>query len=189
MLVYEYKLRVSSTQQAAIDEAIRITQFLRNTCLRVWLDGRRVSENDLQLACSRLAHAVAFVAPLNSQARQAAAARAWAAISRFYAHCQAKRPGKKGYPRFQRDCRSVEYKTTGWQLDPDGRHLTLTDGCGIGRMRLIGSRQVHTFPWSSSNGCGSCVGRMGTMRSSCCRPSAASRTCPPDGSWASIWAC
>ena len=137
---------MSSTQQAAIDEAIRITQFLRNTCLRVWMDGRRVSENDLQLACSRLAHAVAFVAPLNSQARQAAAARAWAAISRFYAHCPEKRPGKKGYPRFQQDCRSVEYKVTGWRLDADGRHLTLTDGCGIGRGNLIGSREVHTFP-------------------------------------------
>src|SRR5262249_6154804 len=146
LLVYEYKLRVSSTQQAAIDEAIRITQFLRTTCLRLWLDGRRVSENDLQLACSRLAHAVAFVAPLNSQARQAAAARAWAAISRFYAHCREKRPGKKGYPRFQQDCRSVEYKVTGWRLDADGRHLTLTEGCGIGRGNLSGSREVHTFP-------------------------------------------
>src|SRR5262249_36854681 len=146
MLIYEYKLKTTPAQQMAIDEAIRITQFLRNRCLRLWMDERGVGANDLQTACSRLAHQVAFVAPLNSQARHAAAARAWAAISRFYAHCQAKRPGKKGYPRFQRDCRSVEYKTTGWQLDPDGRHLTLTDGCGIGRMRLIGSRQVHTFP-------------------------------------------
>src|SRR5262245_31841070 len=59
MLVYEYKLRVSSPQQAATREAIRITQFIRNTCLRLWMEGRRVSENDLQLACSRLAHAVA----------------------------------------------------------------------------------------------------------------------------------
>src|SRR5262249_41851057 len=77
---------------------------------------------------------------------QAAAARAWAAISRFYAHCPEKRPGKKGYPRFQQDCRSVEYTVTGWRLDADGRHLTLTDGCGIGRGNLIGSREVHTFP-------------------------------------------
>ena len=89
---------------------------------------------------------VPFAAALNSQARQAAAARAWAAIERFYTNCREKRPGKKGYPRFQRDCRSVEYKQTGWQLDAAGKRLTLTDGCGIGQVRLIGSRELATFP-------------------------------------------
>jgi putative transposase len=146
MLVYEYKLRTTPAQQAALNEAIRITQFLRNTCLRLWMDGQGVGANDLQLACSRLAHEYDFVAPLNSQARPAAADRGWAAIQRFYANCRAKTPGKKGYPRFQHDCRSVEYKGTGWQLDPDGRHLTLTDGCGIGRVKLIRSRDLASFP-------------------------------------------
>ena len=61
-------------------------------------------------------------------------------------NCREQRPGKKGYPRFQRDCRSVEYKQTGWQLDADGKRLTLTDGCGIGQVRLIGSRDLTTFP-------------------------------------------
>src|SRR5215831_16983768 len=110
------------------------------------MEGRGITANDLQTACSRLAHEFAFVAPLNSQARQAAASRAWQAISRFYANCRAKRPGKKGYPRFRRNCRSVEYKVTGWQLAPDGRHLTFTDGCGIGRVTLLGSRELATFP-------------------------------------------
>ena len=84
--------------------------------------GVGVGANDLQLACSRLAHAVAFVAPpsLTCQARQAAADRAWAAIRRFSATCRERRPGKKGSPRFQHDCRSVEYTGTGWQLDPMG---------------------------------------------------------------------
>ena len=83
---------------------------------------------------------------LNSQARQVAASRAWAAIERFSTNCREKRPGKKGYPRYQRDCRSVEYKQTGWQLDREGKRLTLTDGSGIGRVRLIGSRELATFP-------------------------------------------
>jgi putative transposase len=39
MLLYEYKLRLSCAQQAAIDEAIRVTQFIRNKCLAP-LDGR-----------------------------------------------------------------------------------------------------------------------------------------------------
>jgi hypothetical protein len=38
VLLYEYKLRVSAAQQAAIAEAIRIAQFIRNKCLRLWMD-------------------------------------------------------------------------------------------------------------------------------------------------------
>ncbi len=110
------------------------------------MDGRGVTANDLQLLCARLAQEYPFAARLNSQARQAAASRAWAAIERFYANCREKRSGKKGYPRFQRDCRSVEYKQTGWQLDAAGKRLTLSDGGGIGRVRLIGSRDLATFP-------------------------------------------
>jgi putative transposase len=110
------------------------------------MDGRGVSATDLQLLCARLAQEYSFAARLNSQARQAAASRAWAAIERFYPNCREQRPGKNGYPRFQRDCRSVEYKQTGWQLDAVGKRLTLTDGCGIGPVRLIGSRELATFP-------------------------------------------
>jgi transposase len=155
MLTLEYKLRGRRAQFAAIDEAIRTVQFIRNTCLRLWMDQRDqrggtsvtgVTANELQTHCAVLARQHAFVAKLNSQARQQAADRAWAAIFRFYANCKAKAPGKKGYPRFQRRCRSVEYKVTGWRLEPDGRHITFTDGHGIGRLRLVGTRPIETFP-------------------------------------------
>jgi putative transposase len=101
MLSYEYKLRLSAPQQDAIDEAIRITQFIRNKALRLWMDGQDghgVAANDVQRLCSRLAAEFAFAARLNSQARQAAASRAWAAIERFYTNCREHRPGKKGFP-------------------------------------------------------------------------------------------
>src|SRR6266849_8851131 len=41
-----------------------------------------------------------------------------------------------------------DYKQTGWQLDDDGKHITFTDGCGIGRLRLVGNKKQHveTFP-------------------------------------------
>ncbi len=45
MLVYEYKLDSTKAQYAAIDEAIRITQFIRNKCLRKWMDEHGVSSN------------------------------------------------------------------------------------------------------------------------------------------------
>src|SRR5262249_39292004 len=67
MLLYEYKLRLSRAQQTAIDEAIHTTQFIRNKCLRLWMDGRGVSANDLQMLCARLAHDSPFAAHLTSQ--------------------------------------------------------------------------------------------------------------------------
>ena len=143
MLIYEYKLHGNQAQYAAIDEAIRVTQFIRNKCLRLWMDTRGTSKNDLQCYCAVLAKEFPFAARLNSQARQASADRAWFAISRFYDNCKTHQPGKKGYPRFQRDNRSVEYKQTGWKLEADGRHITFTDGCGLGRLRLVGNKGQH----------------------------------------------
>ena len=148
MLIYEYKLDGNKQQYAAIDEAIRVVQFIRNKCLHLWMDGRHISKNDLQCYCAVLAKEYSFAACLNSQARQTSSDRAWAAISRFYENCRNHKPGKKGYPKFQHDNRSVEYKQTGWKLDPDGRHITFTDGCGIGRLRLVGNpgQHIETFP-------------------------------------------
>lgn len=148
MLIYEYKLHGNQAQYAAIDEAIRVTQFIRNRSLRLWMDTRGITRSDLQYYCSTLAKDYPFASRLNSQARQAAADRAWSAISRFYDNCKNHKPGKKGYPKFQRDNRSVEYKQTGWKLEPDGKHITFTDGCGIGRLRLVGSseQRIEAFP-------------------------------------------
>ncbi len=148
MLVYEYKADGTKQQYAAIDEAIRVVQFIRNTCLRKWMDERGVSKNDLQAYCAALAKAYPFATRLNSQARQVAADRAWFAISRIYENCKNHKPGKKGYPKFQHNNRSVEYKQTGWKLEPGGKHIRFTDGCGIGRLRLVGNAKQHieTFP-------------------------------------------
>src|ERR1051326_8910583 len=153
MLILEYKLRTNQAQQQAIDEAIRTVQFIRNKCLRLWMDGRGVGDNDLQIYCSALAKEFPFAACLNSQARQTSADRAWLSIARFYKNCREKKPGKKGYPRFVHDNRSVEYKMTGWKLEPDGKCITFTDGNGIGTVHLIGAsperkkaRPIANFP-------------------------------------------
>jgi putative transposase len=148
MLINEYKIDGSRAQYAAIDEAIRIVQFIRNKCLRLWMDTRGTNRNDLQCYCAVLAKEFPFAACLNSQARQAAADRAWFAIARFYDNCKNHKPGKKGYPHFQHDNRSVEYKTTGWKLEPDGKHITFGDGSGIGRLRLVGNKgqRIEEYP-------------------------------------------
>ena len=148
MLIYEYKLHGNKAQYIAIDEAIRITQFIRNKALRLWMETRGTNSNDLQCYCAVLARSFPFASRLNSQARQAAADRAWSAISRFYDNCRNQKPGKKGYPRFQHDNRSVEYKQTVWKLETDGKHITFTDGCSIGRLRLVGNKgqRIEEYP-------------------------------------------
>src|SRR5215472_13561332 len=111
------------------------------------MDGRGIGDNDLQDNSAQLAQEYPFAARLNSQARQTSADRAWLSIARFYKHCREKKPGKKGYPRFKHDNRSVEYKMTGWKLEPDGKRITFTHGMGIGTMRLIGKKgSIETYP-------------------------------------------
>jgi putative transposase len=146
MLVLEYKVDGSKRQFAAIEEAIRTAQFIRNKCLRLWMDNRGINKFDLNTYSAQLAKEYPFASRLNSMARQASAERAWFAISRFYDNCKQKKPGKKGYPSFQHDNRSVEYKTSGWKLD--GRHIIFTDSCGIGRLKLVGNRnqRIEEFP-------------------------------------------
>lgn len=148
MLTYEYKLDGTSAQFAAIDEGIRVVQFLRNKCLRAWVD--RTDEGQSKFAMTAytavLAKEFDFAGKLGSQARQSSAERAWKAVDRFYTNCNEKKPGKKGYPRFKKDCRSIEYKVAGWTLEPDGKHITFSDGLGIGRLRLVGTRSIATFP-------------------------------------------
>ena len=142
MLTLDYKLDGTLAQYAAIDAAIHTVQFLRNTCLRAWMDRLPEGKNFETMSASTavLAHQFVFAGKLGSQARQASAERTWAAVSRFYANCKHQVPGKKGYPHFQHDCRSVEYKEADWHLAADGKHITFSDGCGIGTLRLIGTR-------------------------------------------------
>ena len=145
MLVLESKAYGNVGQFKAIDEAIRVTQFIRNKSLRLWMDGGAKSCFDLNKCTAVLAKGFDFANKLNSMARQSAAERAWSAISRFFDNCKKKLPGKKEYPKFQKDCRSVEYKTSGWKLAKDRKSITFTDKCGIGRLKLKGTRDLHFY--------------------------------------------
>jgi len=145
MLVLEFKVKGKVQQYSAIDDAIRTFQFIRNKALRFWMDNEKVNGFDLNKYCAVLAKEFAFAKELNSQARQSAAERAWFAISRFFDNCKSGIPGKKGYPQFQKDNRSVEYKTTGWNLSGDCRHITFTDKKGISRLKMLGTRDLNFY--------------------------------------------
>ena len=145
MLIFEFKVKGKPSQYSGIDDAIRTTQFIRNKAIRYWMDNRKVGRYDLNKYCAVLAKEFQFADELNSMARQSAAERAWSAISRFYDNCKKKVAGKKGYPKFQKDCRSVEYKTSGWKLSDDRKYITFTDKKGIGRLKLLGSRDLNFY--------------------------------------------
>lgn len=145
MLVLEFKAYGKSKQFTAVDEAIRTAQFIRNSCLRYWMDNKGANKFDLNKYCAVLAKEFPFANELNSMARQASAERAWSAISRFFENCKKGLPGKKGYPQFQKDCRSVEYKTSGWKLADDRKSITFTDKKLIGRLKLKGTRDLHFY--------------------------------------------
>ena len=145
MQVFEFKTYGNKSQFTAVDEAIRTAQFVRNSCLRYWMDNPKVDKYDLNKYCAVLAGDFSFANELNSQARQASAERAWSAISRFYDNCKKVTPGKKGYPQFQKDCRSVEYKSTGWKLNSDRKSIKFTDKKGIGKLKLKGTRDLHFY--------------------------------------------
>ncbi len=162
MIVIEYKLKGKSKQYQAIDEAIRTCQFIRNKSIRYWMDNKKVGKYDLSKLSTKLGKEFDFAKRLNSTARQSSAERAWSAISRFYDNCKKrtargevsspiarskqKIPGKKGFPKFSKRTRSVEYKQSGWKLDNQTKkHITFTDKNNIGRLKLVGSRDIYFY--------------------------------------------
>ena len=143
MRTLEYKLITDSRQCILIGEAIRAFQFVRNKALRLWSDDRNRKAYDLNRYCAVLAKEYPFAEALNSQARQAAAERAAYAIQRYQKpDINGKRSAK---PKFQKDNRSVEYKTTGWKLSPDRRQITFKDGIGIGTMKMLGTHDLCAY--------------------------------------------
>lgn len=138
MRVLEFKLKGKEEQYRRIDDAIRTAQFVRNKSLDYWMNNRGVDKYDLNKYCAQLAKDFPFAKELNSMARQASAERAWSSITRFLENCKKGVKGKKGYPRFKKHSRSVEYKTSGWRLH-DPKHIEFTDGKKIGKLKLIGT--------------------------------------------------
>jgi putative transposase len=147
MLVFEAKLEGAKQQYERLSGAIRTARFVRNSCLRYWMDNKDIGKYELSAYCAVLGKEFPWAGKLNSQARQASAERAWSAIARFYDNCKKGKPGKKGFPRFKKHSShgSVEYKTTGWKLSEDRRTITFTDGFEAGSFKLWGTRDLHFY--------------------------------------------
>jgi len=147
MLVFEAKLEGENGQYEKLDEAIRTDRFVRNSCLRYWMDNQGVGRYELSAYCAVLAEQFKFAKNLNSMSRQASAERAWSAIARFFDNCKKIIPGKKGYPRFKKHQihASVEYKTSEWKLSDCRRYITFSDGFKAGTFKMWGTRDLHFY--------------------------------------------
>ena len=58
MLVFEAKLRGTDAQYAILDEMIRTARFVRNSCLRYWMENTGVNKYDLNKYCKVLSRTV-----------------------------------------------------------------------------------------------------------------------------------
>jgi len=147
MLVFEAKLRGTDEQYAILDEMIRTARFVRNSCLRYWMDNKGVNKYDLNKYCRVLRKEFEWCKKLSAQACQASAERAWSAIARFFDNCKKKVPGKKGFPKFRKHQThgSVEYKVDGWALSDDRLTITFRDGFKAGTFKMWGTRDLHFY--------------------------------------------
>ncbi len=145
MFVYEYKVNPKPQQITAINEAIRTSQFVRNKVLRYWMDHRGVGKTEMFRYNTQLRKEFKFVEELNSHDCQTAVERVLKAVNRFYDNCKKQIPGKKGYPKFKKNTRSVEYKVSGWKLSDNKKYITFTDNKGIGTLKLIGTRDLNFY--------------------------------------------
>jgi putative transposase len=139
MLIREAKLKCveSAAQFRALDEAIRTAQCVRNRCIKHWMENKGTSKNDLQRLCAVLAQDVEqpWMRKLNAHARQASAERAWQSVANFYRRCKSNEK-KKGFPKFKKHSRSVEYKVSGYKLSADAMQIKFTDGFEAGTFDL-----------------------------------------------------
>lgn len=145
MFVYEFKVNPKPQQISAINSAIKTSQFVRNKVLRYWMDNRGIGQPEMFRYNTLLRKEFKFVEELNSHACQAAVERTLKAVNRFYENCKNQVKGKKGYPKFKKNTRSVEYKVSGWKLSEDRKYITFTDKKGIGILKLVGSRDLHLY--------------------------------------------
>jgi len=149
MIVIEYKTTPTNTQALLIDEAVRTVQFVRNKCLRYWMDSkdsdRSAGKYDLTKYTTILRKEYGWCNKLNSTAVQAAGERAWSSIARFYDNYK-KGIKPVGYPQFKKNNRTVEYKRSGWKLDSYNKRITFTDKFGIGTLKLKGTWDLALYP-------------------------------------------
>ncbi|WP_242053441.1 hypothetical protein [Nostoc parmelioides] len=87
------------------------------------MDNRGVGKTEMFIYNTLLRKEFKFVEELNSHACQTAVERVLKAVNRFYDNCKKQILGKKGYPKFKKNTRSVEYDVSGWKLSENRKPI------------------------------------------------------------------
>merc|ERR1712054_286251 len=111
-----FKIKGKTKQYQAIDEAIRTFQFVRNKCLRYWMDGQKVNRAELYRYNTKLRSEFSFVQDLNSHACQASVERCWSSIARFFDNCKRRRNAK------ERKRKKTKKKNTGKETKSENKN-------------------------------------------------------------------
>jgi len=61
MIVYEFKVKAHQNQYTSIDEAIRIGQFIRNKCVRFWMDAPKEEKVNYAAMCRLITRSLAKI--------------------------------------------------------------------------------------------------------------------------------
>jgi putative transposase len=130
-----------------LNEAIGTARFVRNICLRYWLDNKDIGRYELSAYWAVLAIQFELAKNLNFLAGQVRGERAWSVISRFYDNCKKHKPRKKGYPGFKKEQShgSVEYETNGWKLSEERRYITFSDCFKAVTFKMWGTCDWHFY--------------------------------------------
>ena len=147
MLVLPAKLEGTKEQYEKLNEAIRTACFVRNICLRYWMDNKDIGKYELSAYWAVLASQFVLAKNLNDLAGQARAERAWSVISGFDDNCKNHKPRKKGYPRFKKEQThgSVEYKTSEGKLSEERRYITFYDDFKAVNLKKWGTCDWHFY--------------------------------------------
>ncbi len=71
MLVFEAKLEGEKHQYEKLDEAIPTARFVRNCCIKYWIENKAIGRYELSAYCKVLTDEFSWANKLNSMARQA----------------------------------------------------------------------------------------------------------------------
>jgi putative transposase len=147
MLVFEAKLEGTKEQYGKLDEAIRTARFVRNSCLRYWMDNRDIGRYELSAYCAVLAREFEWANNLNSMARQASAERAWSAIARFYDNCKRKYQARKDTraSRKNRHMAALNIRPVAGSFPKIDDVSPFSDGFEAGTFKMWGTRDLRFY--------------------------------------------
>lgn len=156
MKVLEFKLYGRKEQFRCVDEAIRTSQFVRNKCLRYWIDnpGEKINKYALNKYCAVLASEFPFANKLNSMVSPFGRRCAndnlrlnalGVRLVDFTTTVKRKSKVKRGIQSSRKILVRLSISLVVGNFQLYWKYLTITDKQGIGTLKLKGTYDLHFY--------------------------------------------